>query len=135
MFFFTLCLLLPVFAQRVYKPTQTADALKGYPDVNHTPGSCLDFVGFETHHRLTGLTVDFAGSVYYADTEDCVIYKFAPDGKKSIVAGKKGSAGNQDGPLASAAFRYISGATADHGGNIYVSDVKNSVIKKVVPRE
>lgn len=53
-------------------------------------------------------------------------------GKTSLIAGS-GTAGNSDGPVATATFHTPVGAEIDSDGNIYISDYNNSSVRKISP--
>jgi len=53
-------------------------------------------------------------------------------GKTSLIAGS-GTAGNADGPVATATFHTPVGAEIDSDGNIYISDYNNNSVRKISP--
>jgi hypothetical protein len=81
---------------------------------------------------IRGLAIDQAGNLYAGDSKNYVFRKIIPDGTVTTLAGKPGVEGNGYGPLGTAAFGHISGLAIDNAGNLYVSDSKNQVIKKIV---
>ena len=80
-----------------------------------------------------GITVDGFGNVYVADTKNNVIREITQAGQVTTVAGIPGAAGLQNGPGASAKFNDPTGIAVDQGGNLYVSDAGNSVIREITP--
>jgi len=80
-----------------------------------------------------GLTVDAAGNVYVADTDNNLVRKITPDGTVSTVAGSAGQTGNSDGTGAAALFSGPRGITVDAAGNVFVADSDNNSIRKVTP--
>lgn len=70
-------------------------------------------------------------SLYIADCDNHVIRRIAPDGTVSTFAGQPGKSGHVDGPGASALFKYPTGVAVDGGGNVFVADISNHVIRKI----
>ena len=89
----------------------------------------------------TGVTVDSAGNVYVADTDNCTIRKITSAGAVSTIAGTAGMCGSTDGTGAAARFEGLFGVAADTAGNVYVTDEVNSAmsgyfsntIRKITP--
>ena len=79
------------------------------------------------------LTVDGAGNVYVADTDNHAIRKITPAGTVATVAGTVGTSGSSDGMGTAARFFYPTGVAADAGGNVYVADTDNHTVRKAAP--
>jgi len=81
-------------------------------------------------HQPSGLTLDAAGNLYVADSNNRSIRKISPDGKVSTLAGS-GTAGDADGIGRAAEFRRPVGiALNTQTGILYVTDENR--IRKIV---
>lgn len=72
-----------------------------------------------------GLTVDGAGNIYVADTNNDRLQKFSPAGAFLSVMGRRGSGPGQ--------FLEPGGIAVDAAGNIFVADVSNHRVQKLKP--
>ena len=79
------------------------------------------------------MTVDGAGNVYVADSENHTLRKILPAGRVATVAGLAGSSGFADGTGGGAQFNQPRNAAADKAGNLYVADTGNQLVRKVTP--
>ena len=80
-----------------------------------------------------GVTVDQAGNVFVADSQNRTIRKITPAGVVTTFAGTAGSSGDADGMGAAARFRVPSGLAADGSDNLFVGDDYNYTIRKITP--
>jgi sugar lactone lactonase YvrE len=71
-----------------------------------------------------------SGDLFVADTGNNRIRKITPDGNVSTVAGN-GTAGYVDGPIATAQFNGPIGLAVSEGGDVYVADTYNDVIRMI----
>ena len=79
-----------------------------------------------------GVAVDGAGNVYVGDSGDSLIRKIASGGIVTTLAGTPGS-GNANGTGSAARFYVPTGTAVDTGGNVYVADEFNDIIRKITP--
>jgi uncharacterized protein (TIGR03437 family) len=81
----------------------------------------------------TGVAVDAKGNLYIADYQNHRVRKVATDGTITTVAGNgnQGYAGD-GGAATSALLNYPAGVAVDSGGNLYIADWGNYVIRKVL---
>ncbi len=79
-----------------------------------------------------GAAVGRDGTIYVADYENHMIRKITPQGAVSVFAGST-AAGNADGSGTSAQFQYPWGIVVDAGGNLFVADQGNHLIRKITP--
>ncbi|MBF9220182.1 discoidin domain-containing protein [Hymenobacter ruricola] len=80
----------------------------------------------------SGIAVDAAGVLYVADGRNHRIRKVLPNGTVSTLAGS-GTAGNQDGPGATAQFNTPVSVAVDAAGAVYVGSLTGGRIRKVLP--
>lgn len=96
--------------------TSTAAGGSIYPDQIGTP---------------QGITTDAAGNLYIADRGGRIL-KLTAQKILYTLAGKLNTSGFINGSGTDARFNWPTGVALDGGGNIYVSDFNNNVIRKVV---
>jgi sugar lactone lactonase YvrE len=78
----------------------------------------------------TGVALDAGGNVYVADHWNNRIRKITAAGEVSTLAGQ-GTWGYADGIGTTSQFRDPYGVTVDAGGNLYVADARNNLIRKI----
>jgi uncharacterized repeat protein (TIGR01451 family) len=85
-------------------------------------------------HLPTGMAVDGAGNLYFADTYHHRVRKITPTGIIQTVAGNGSPDFSGDGgPATSASLNYPDGVAVDSAGNLFIADGCNSRIRKVTP--
>lgn len=77
-----------------------------------------------------GLALDARGNLYVADTGNHRIRKVSPEGVVTTLAGS-GAAGWADGTGRTASFNTPMGVTVSQGGDVYVADMFNGMIRKI----
>jgi hypothetical protein len=80
-----------------------------------------------------GLAVDIHTNLYVADYANHTIRKIAPGGIVTTLAGEPGTAGSTNGTGSAALFFNPLGVAVDAGGNVYVADTLNDLVRKITP--
>ncbi len=91
-------------------------------------------IGVAVLNQANGLTVDPAGNIFIADTNNHRIRKISPIGAVTTVAGIAsvyGGFSGDGGPATSAALNYPRDVAIDSHGNLYIADWSNLRIRKV----
>ena len=79
-----------------------------------------------------GIAIDSSsGNLYVSDINGNKIYMVTPDGIVRTLAGS-GASGSEDGASLNASFHAPSGLAVDSEGNLYVADLYNSLIRKII---
>lgn len=82
----------------------------------------------------TGVAVDADGVVYVVDQNNNSIRRISPEGKVTTLAGD-GTFGSTDGVGSAARFGTPEGIAIGLDGELYITDLNNSVIRKIVISE
>lgn len=77
------------------------------------------------------ISVDQAGNLYVADSNNYVIRKITPANVVTTFAGTDHMEGGANGPAATALFNLPTGIAIDPTGNLYVADRNNNAIRKI----
>lgn len=115
-------LLLFTIAFQAQTISTIAGSTQGYQDGNSTTAE---------FNVPIGMTVDIDGNIYVADYYNHKIRKITPNGVVSTFAGS--TQGYADGEADIAQFNHPQYITIDNVGNLYVSDLVNSKIRKITP--
>src|SRR5262249_18094177 len=82
----------------------------------------------------SGIAVDSAGNVYIADCNNNRVRKVSPSGTITTVAGNgKADYVGDGGPATNASFYGPNGVAVDNGGNLFITDRFNCVVRRVDP--
>ena len=79
----------------------------------------------------TSVAVDTGGNVYVADAFNATIRKVTARGDVTTLAGSAGVMGLTNASGIHALFNLPTALTIDNGGNVYVTDSNNALIRKV----
>jgi uncharacterized protein (TIGR03437 family) len=81
---------------------------------------------------VPGVAVDGQGNVYVADASNNLVYRIAPNGTLTVVAGNgtQGFSGD-GGPATSASLFFPTAVAVDSAGNLYIADEFNDRIRMV----
>jgi sugar lactone lactonase YvrE len=83
--------------------------------------------------RPTGMALDGAGNLFVADADNYTIRKVVlATGEVTTVAGSPGQPGKLNGIRGAARFDSPSGLAYDGAGNLFVTDLSNRLIRKLV---
>jgi hypothetical protein len=110
-------------------PGGVVSTLAGSP--NGDAGSTDGAGSAARFNRPFGVTVDTLGNLYVADSANHTIRRITPNGTVTTWAGSAGISGSADGTRSSARFSFPTGLVLDGGGNLYVADSDNHVIRKI----
>lgn len=78
-----------------------------------------------------GVAMDWSGNLFVADTDNNTIRKITLDGTVTTLAGAPGQRGCTDGKGAVARFAAPTGVAVDRGGNLFVADSDNNIIRRI----
>jgi uncharacterized protein (TIGR03437 family) len=80
----------------------------------------------------SSVAVDSSGNLYIADTSNHVIRKVTSGGTISTIAGTNtGGYAGDGGPAIDAELEFPTGVAVDNGGNIFIADSGNNVIREI----
>ncbi|OFW26098.1 MAG: hypothetical protein A3H97_14125 [Acidobacteria bacterium RIFCSPLOWO2_02_FULL_65_29] len=105
----------------------TLAGLAGNPGSSDGAGSTARF------SVPAGLVVDGSGDVYVADSGNHTIRRVTPAGVVTTFAGVAATPGSSDGTGSAARFSEPYGLTIDGSGNLFVSELGNSTIRRITP--
>jgi DNA-binding beta-propeller fold protein YncE len=98
-----------------------------------SPGS-TDGTGSAARFRFpSALTVDGAGTLFVADTNNHTIRQVTSAGVVTTLAGTAQTPGSTDGTGSAARFSGPTGIAVDGGGTLYVADTSNLTVRQIAP--
>jgi sugar lactone lactonase YvrE len=116
---------------RKFHPDGSVDF--GFGGPGSTPGSA-DGPGTSAQFSSpAGLAIDASDRVYVADRDNSTIRVIQTDGTVSTLAGSPGVTGSSDGVGSAARFQSPAALAVDGSGAVYVADIVNHTIRKVLP--
>src|SRR5205823_4719205 len=115
---------------RQITPGGAVSTLAGSPGANGYSDGVGNAAMF---HFPLGLSLDPAGNVLVADTDNQVIRKVTRAGVTTTLGGLSGKTGSDDGTGMDARFNYPEGVATGPDGTIYVADALNHNIRKGTP--
>jgi len=81
-----------------------------------------------------GIALDTSGNLYIADSGDDMVRKMNRLNQVSSLAGQAGVTGANNGNGSDALFNNPWDVAVDSGGNVYVADMANNMIRKIDPK-
>ncbi len=103
----------------------TIAGVAGHPGSSDGTGNLVQF------NLPVALVLDRQGNLFVADAGNSTIRKITPGGVVSTLAGKAGSFGSVDGPLATAKFNSPQAIAIDDAGTLFVADTGDNTIRRI----
>jgi sugar lactone lactonase YvrE len=97
----------------------------GAPGLADGQGSAAQF------NTILGMATDKSGNIWVCDGDNHAIRKVTPDGIVSTIAGN-GTPGFVNGDSTAARFKYPAGIVVDKSGVLYVTELGNAAVRKLV---
>lgn len=82
-------------------------------------------------NTIMGMATDRSGNIWVCDGDNHAIRKVTPDGTVTTIAGN-GSPGFVNGDSTVARFKYPAGIVVDKSGALYVTELGNAAVRKLV---
>jgi sugar lactone lactonase YvrE len=110
----------------------TTGVVSIFAGVASTAGYVDGTGGTAKFNKPAGIAFDSNDNLYVVEQNNLVIRKITPTGIVSTFAGS-GARGSANGTGRTASFNNPIGVAIDHGGNFYVTDNSNHLIRKINP--
>jgi hypothetical protein len=116
--------------RKVVVSTGAVTTLAGSPGTSGSADGKGTGAGF---NYPMGVAFDGEGNLFVADTENHTIRKIIlATGAVTTFAGSAGNSGSSDGTGTAARFNYPLDIASDRAGNLFVADMNNHTIRKIV---
>jgi sugar lactone lactonase YvrE len=112
---------------RIYVGDEQSNALRVISSVASVTTLSSSFSG----HPM-GVSIDLSGVAYVAEQHAHVIRKVTPSGTTTVFLGS-GVSGSANGVGVSATFSNPSGISIDSGGNLFIADLSNGLVRRATP--
>ena len=120
-------------ASHIIRKVTSAGVVTTFAGLLETAGSADGQRAAASFDGPTAIAVSGSGDVYVSDSGNYTIRKIDVNGLVTTLAGFPGYDGLVDGTGPEARFKEPRGIAVDGGGNIYVCDGGNHVIRKITP--
>jgi sugar lactone lactonase YvrE len=108
----------------------TVSTYAGTPGISGQGNGSASSAQFD---QPNGLAVGPDGTLYISDYGNSCIRMISPNAQVSTLAGLAGTAGYIDATGTASLFNLPVGLTLDAGGNVWVADTRNQVIRRITP--
>jgi sugar lactone lactonase YvrE len=118
-------------ANHLIRRITPAGAVSTFAGQAGTPGAADGAPGVAHFNSPKGLAAAADGTLYVADTDNCLIRTIAPDGRVGTLAGQALAFDHVDGIGTEASFYDPEGIVVDSARNVYVTDPSYGTIRKI----
>lgn len=113
---------------RKISPNGLSTTLAGQPGV---AGSSDGTGAGATFNQPAGIALDSSTNLYVTDYGSSTVRLVTPSGQVTTIAGAAGVIGSANNTGTNASFNHPLGIACDSGGNLYVADYGNQLIRKI----
>ncbi|MCF7688574.1 MAG: SMP-30/gluconolactonase/LRE family protein [Cephaloticoccus sp.] len=118
-----------VLAQLDYAKPYVMSPMAGISSIGHADGNGTA----ARFYHPRGITVDNAGNIYVADTDNQLIRKITAGGEVTTLAGAPGVRDRTNGSASEARFSDPQAIVMDSRGNLLVADFNGNAIRRITP--